>query len=72
MEPGDRIVIFSDGIPEQQTDTGEQYGAERVYELVADSPSAEEDVNRLLAAIMKWAGSTQLDDDTTIVSLGLV
>lgn len=72
VEPGDRIIIFSDGIPEQQTETGEQYGAERVYELVADSPSAEEDVNRLLAAVTKWAGSTQLDDDTTIVSLGLV
>jgi len=71
VEPGDRIIIFSDGIPEQQTASGEQYGVERVYELVAASPSAEEDVNRLLDMVVRWAGSSELDDDTTIVSLGL-
>ncbi len=72
VEPGDRIIIFSDGIPEQQTVSGEQYGVERVYELVSGSPSAEEDVNRLLDAVMQWAGSSELDDDTTIVSLGII
>ena len=71
VEPGDRIIIFSDGIPEQQTESGEQYGVERVYELVAASPSADEDVKRLLETVMKWAGSEQLEDDTTIVSLGM-
>ncbi|HIA72305.1 MAG TPA: FHA domain-containing protein [Phycisphaerales bacterium] len=71
VEPGDRIIIFSDGIPEQQTDSGEQYGVDRVYDLVAESPSAEEDVKRLLEEVISWAGSNALDDDTTIVSLGL-
>jgi len=71
VEPGDRIVIFSDGIPEQQAVSGEQYGVDRVYELIAASPSAEEDVKRLLDMVIKWAGSSELDDDTTIVSLGL-
>ena len=72
VEPGDRIIIFSDGIPEQQNHESEQYGVERVYELVAESPTAEEDVNRLLQAVMKWGNTLNLDDDTTIVSLGLV
>jgi sigma-B regulation protein RsbU (phosphoserine phosphatase) len=72
VESGDRIIIFSDGIPEQQNHESEQYGVERVYELVAESPSAEEDVNRLLQAVMKWGNTSNLDDDTTIVSLGLV
>ncbi len=72
VEPGDRVIIFSDGIPEQQDSKSEQYGVERVYELISDSPSAEEDVKRLLNAVMKWGGTTDLDDDTTIVSLGLV
>ena len=71
VEPGDRIIIFSDGIPEQQTASGEQYGVDRVYELVAASPTAEEDVKRLLDMVIRWAGSSELDDDTTIVSLGL-
>ncbi|MBT4529845.1 MAG: SpoIIE family protein phosphatase [Phycisphaerae bacterium] len=71
VEPGDRIIIFSDGIPEQQTESGEQYGVDRVYELVAASPTAEEDVKRLLDMVIRWAGSSELDDDTTIVSLGL-
>ena len=72
IESGDRIILYSDGIPEQQTAGGEQYGNERVYDLVAESPSAEEDVNRLLKAVTDWAGRSELDDDTTIVSLGLV
>jgi sigma-B regulation protein RsbU (phosphoserine phosphatase) len=71
VEQGDRIIIFSDGIPEQQTASKEQYGVERVYELVAASPSAKEDVKQLLDAVIDWAGTSQLDDDTTIVSLGL-
>jgi sigma-B regulation protein RsbU (phosphoserine phosphatase) len=72
INSGDRIILFSDGIPEQQTHTEEQYGVERVYELVAASPSAEEDVKRLLESVIEWGGSSDLDDDTTIVSLGLV
>ena len=72
VEPRDRIIIFSDGIPEQQNHESEQYGVERVYDLVAESPSAEEDVNRLLEAVMTWGNTSNLDDDTTIVSLGLV
>ncbi len=72
VEYGDRIIIFSDGVPEQQNDTEEQYGVERVYELVAKSPSAEEDVKRLLEAVIEWAGCPHLDDDTTIVSFGLI
>lgn len=71
VEPGDRIIIFSDGIPEQQNGSGEQYGVERVYDLIAESPSAEEDVRRLLDVVIRWAGRNELDDDTTIVSLGL-
>ena len=71
VEPGDRIIIFSDGIPEQQTKGEEQYGVDRVYDLVSASPSAEEDVKRLLQAVIEWAGHAELDDDTTIVSLGL-
>lgn len=72
VEPGDRVIIFSDGIPEQQNSESEQYGVDRVYELVAESPTAEEDVQRLLQAVMTWGNTTDLDDDTTIVSLGLV
>ena len=72
VESGDRIVIFSDGIPEQQAQGGEQYGVERVYDLLAESQTAEDDVKRLLEEVVKWAGRDELDDDTTIVSLGLV
>ena len=66
------LPLYLNSIPEQQTHTQEQFGVERVYEIVAASPSAEEDVNQLLAAVTEWAGHEDLDDDTTIVSLGLV
>jgi sigma-B regulation protein RsbU (phosphoserine phosphatase) len=66
MRPDDRVLLFSDGVLEQQSPTGEQFGMERIVRLLAESTSAGGAADALLAAVQTHAGRPFLDDDTTI------
>ena len=35
MQMGDVLVIYSDGVTEAQSPTGEEFGATRLYEVVS-------------------------------------
>lgn len=37
---GDRLVLFSDGLPEAETEAGEPFGYDRLRTLIADSATA--------------------------------
>jgi serine phosphatase RsbU (regulator of sigma subunit) len=69
---GDRVAIFSDGVVEQQGNGGDQFGMERVAAVLGASDSSENDVKSLLVAVMQHAGRKELDDDTTIASVGII
>ena len=69
LAPGDRVVLFTDGMIEQRASAGEEFGAERMAEVVAGSGSVAEDVGRLFAALGSFAGARTLDDDATAASL---
>lgn len=72
LSPGDRISLFSDGVVEQQDASGEQFGMQRVLDVLAPCSGPHEDVSSLLEAVVTWAGRDHLDDDTTIASAGIV
>jgi sigma-B regulation protein RsbU (phosphoserine phosphatase) len=61
--PGDRIVAYTDGIPEARNARDEQFGEERLRGLVRDGASAE----RVLGAVREWRGDSEDADDLTIV-----
>lgn len=63
MRPGDRIVAYTDGIPEARNAREEQFGEERLRELVRDGASAE----RVLNAVREWRADSDDADDLTIV-----
>lgn len=67
--PGDRLVIFSDGLAEQQGPDGEMFGFERVIEALEKSKDEHEDVSSLFAALEEFAGGTSWQDDVTIMSV---
>jgi sigma-B regulation protein RsbU (phosphoserine phosphatase) len=69
LSPGDRIVIFSDGVVEQHSPTGEQFGFESVYATLEGSSGEEEDVRVLLDGLQSFAQSDDLSDDVTIASV---
>jgi phosphoserine phosphatase RsbU/P len=70
LKPGDRIVIYSDGMTDAQDMEGNFFGRRRLRELVEKDPdaSAPELHAHLLAALESFtAGALQSDDVTLLV-----
>lgn len=69
FNPGDRMVIFSDGLAEQQGPDGNMFEFERVFKALEGSSDEQEDVKRLYAALEVFAGGRSWQDDVTIMSV---
>lgn len=71
LEPGDRCVFYTDGITEARNRSGDEFGYERLQEIVGSSQdlSAEELKSRILAAVRTFADGTAYTDDMTLVVL---
>jgi serine phosphatase RsbU (regulator of sigma subunit) len=70
FEPGDIVIIFSDGFFEAQDPGDELFGLDRLQEVVRTSrqESAEVILQRMDEAVTAWAqGRPQQDDMTAIV-----
>jgi phosphoserine phosphatase RsbU/P len=70
LEPGDRLVLFSDGLPEGIDAAGDAYGFERLRDVLATpgSPAAIHD--RILQSFEAHVGHEPLTDDLTLVVVG--
>jgi phosphoserine phosphatase RsbU/P len=71
MEPGDLLVLFSDGVTEASSPGGEEFGEERLAGLLTESrgrPAADvlECVSRALA---EWSAGAPPTDDITAVAI---
>ena len=69
LAPGDQLVLATDGIYEYENPSGEQYGEERVVELLRSDPAAtaSERIERLVAEIERHAQGAKQADDMTIL-----
>jgi serine phosphatase RsbU (regulator of sigma subunit) len=70
IEPGDILVLYSDGLPEGVSERGEPFGYERLRELVAQPGTPQEIHGRILRAFDLHRGETPLGDDFSLVVLG--
>jgi len=70
LEPGDRLVLFTDGITEIANAEGEEFGEERLMELLRANRAldAEAMQKRVMAAIAEFSGGNFQDDATLIVT----
>jgi len=68
---GSRLVIYSDGIPEQRDVNGENFGTQRVFSALRTSPDPCSDVEGLIAALEVWAGGRTYADDVSVLSVVL-
>jgi serine phosphatase RsbU (regulator of sigma subunit)/CRP-like cAMP-binding protein len=69
MEPGDVLLVYSDGIAEATSGGGEQFGEQRIrqaLEQVRDRP-AEEVCDAVLRAVRAHTGDAPPVDDMTLV-----
>ena len=71
LEAGDTFVLCSDGIFEAFNEAGQEFGAQRVIDIVeqAHELPAKEIVNRMFAAVQSFCGDAEQSDDRTVVAL---
>jgi phosphoserine phosphatase len=69
LEPGDLLVLLSDGIYEYCNPRGEQFGEERVMEFVAAHRHLRMEplADALLAELQRFAAGAPQEDDITVV-----
>ncbi|HEX8069124.1 MAG TPA: SpoIIE family protein phosphatase [Pyrinomonadaceae bacterium] len=69
LNPGDALVIYSDGVTETQNAAGEEFGPLRLYDVVARNleASAAGIRDKIESALTKFAQGTPSVDDITLV-----
>lgn len=70
LEPGDRVLFYTDGVVEAHLPGQEQFGVDRLVELItqhsSDQEEAEEIVRLVVGAVLDHQ-SDELPDDATVV-----
>ena len=75
LAPGDRLVLYTDGVTEAEREDREMFGEERLMALVESLPlelPARELVERILAGLREFLGPAEAGDDVTVMALRVV
>ena len=69
LAPGDRFILYSDGVVEHRAPSGEDFGVDRLLSAITESTTPSEDVSHALASLQEYLGKLVLADDTTLASM---
>jgi sigma-B regulation protein RsbU (phosphoserine phosphatase) len=69
LAPGDRVVLYSDGMVEHMGVDSQEFGFDRLAGSLEGSGGPQEDVDRAFGALEAFLDGRPLSDDTTIASL---
>ncbi|MES2644554.1 MAG: SpoIIE family protein phosphatase [Myxococcota bacterium] len=71
LRAGDRLYLYSNGVPEARDPSGEQFGTARLLEAIRErrSSSLQDGMTTLLGEISRWRGSERPKDDISILAL---
>ncbi|HEX4165198.1 MAG TPA: SpoIIE family protein phosphatase [Bryobacteraceae bacterium] len=69
MGPGDLLVCYTDGITEPENPYGEEFGEERLIDLVHKHSHRDDSelISIVLEAVRSWKGGPELHDDMTLL-----
>ncbi|MBP5261736.1 MAG: PP2C family protein-serine/threonine phosphatase [Clostridiales bacterium] len=69
LKPGDRIMVYTDGVPESNNTAGELYGPDRMLDALNKDPDVapEQLISNLKQDISVFIGDAIQFDDTTIL-----
>lgn len=73
LEPGDRILLYTDGVTEAHNQAKELYGMERLLEMVERTKdlSNEEVLDQILDDINEYATGVPQFDDITMIAMSI-
>jgi sigma-B regulation protein RsbU (phosphoserine phosphatase) len=71
LEPGEILLVYTDGVTEAADATDEQFGEPRLEEIVRSGakPGARALLDRIVAAVLAFQGDAPVADDLTLVCL---
>jgi sigma-B regulation protein RsbU (phosphoserine phosphatase) len=71
LEPGDLLLLYTDGVSESQDEAGEQLGLDGLLAMARSLPtvSAMEAGQALVRAVAAFRGGAGASDDETVVVL---
>ena len=71
LNPGDRLVLYTDGVTEAHSKTKELYGEERLMKVIDDNAGVNGDtlIAHLNEDLKKFAYGVQQFDDITVMVL---
>jgi sigma-B regulation protein RsbU (phosphoserine phosphatase) len=69
LEPGDVVLLYTDGLDEAHSPEGELFGVERVRAALADAASAQEAIAALREALAAFVGNEPQSDDLTLLAV---
>ena len=73
LGPGDRLYLYSDGLPDAMDATGERFGDARLLEFIRASGARPlgNGISSLLEEIGRWRGTAVAQDDVSILAVEL-
>ncbi len=71
LEPGDRLFLYSDGVPEAMDPDLNEYGDQKMIDLITNgrTHSLDQAVASLLSSVEAWCNPTGPRDDVSILAL---
>ena len=71
LNPGDTLVLYSDGVTHTVNEAGEEYGLDRLRGVLEDLPSrhADEVIGSIFGSVREFAGKVPRSDDLTCLTL---
>jgi phosphoserine phosphatase RsbU/P len=71
LAPGDRLYLYSDGVPEAMDHDLEEFGDDRMIESLTNSvsESVQQSVESLFGAVKNWSSQKGAKDDVSILGI---
>ena len=71
LQEGDRLFLYTDGLPEQVDPEGQHYGETRLAAALYDRSlvSLEQTCREVVAEVQRFAGKAGCQDDMTLIGI---
>ena len=70
LKPNDLLVAYTDGIEEPENEYGEQFGEDRLKELLLRHHQLEmkELIAKVMDSVVQWTCAEEMPDDMTVLA----